>query len=430
MNAVIVQVRPSGDAMYASDMEPWSEFLSGEQGRAPRRSFDPLPFMIEETHKRCMEFHAWFNPYRGVRNIATSVPSEDHVYHRHPEWFVQYGDHQYFDPGIPAVRKFVERVITDVVSRYDIDAVHFDDYYYPYRIEGEVFPDTASFARYGEKYSDDTKDDWRRENINLLVSELFDTINQLKPWVHFGISPFGVWRNKSSDPRGSETQTSQTNHDDLFGDALKWMEQGWLDYIVPQCYQYMGRDIMDYRIVTRWWSDHHHDVNYYIGQGPFRLGNPKNGPQWSEGNEIDRQMQYNDSIPELQGSVFFRSLTFVENPLGVNGSLRLKYYKYPALAPPSHHDLGRVNQILINGIKHTIGRKKVKLRWISHQSDEIRYYVIYQSADQSNAENILAVTSGTSLKIDRDQIDFDPANLHISTVDRYRIESKAVPVSR
>jgi uncharacterized lipoprotein YddW (UPF0748 family) len=249
INAVVVQVRPSADAMYESAFEPWSEFLTGTQGKAPRRNWDPLSFMIEESHERCMEFHAWFNPYRGVRFVETAVVAKEHIYFQHPDWFVQYGDHGYFDPGVPAARKFVERVIADVVTRYDIDGVHFDDYYYPYRIAGEVFPDSASFAKYGGTYPLDQKDDWRRENINMLVRELHDTINALKPWVHFGISPFGVWRNKSNDPRGSDTNTSQTNYDDLFGDAVKWMEEGWLDYIVPQCYQYLGRDIMDYRVV-------------------------------------------------------------------------------------------------------------------------------------------------------------------------------------
>jgi uncharacterized lipoprotein YddW (UPF0748 family) len=162
MNAVVVQVRPSGDALFLSEYEPWSEFLTGLQGKAPGRSFDPLKFMVQEAHKRCIEFHAWFNPYRGIRNYKEASISPDHIYYQHPEWFVEYGAHLYFDPGMVPARKFVEKVIADVVSRYDIDAVHFDDYYYPYRIEGKVFPDSVSFELYHGAFSEDQRDDWRR----------------------------------------------------------------------------------------------------------------------------------------------------------------------------------------------------------------------------------------------------------------------------
>lgn len=430
MNAVIVQIRPSGDALYPSPYEPWSEFLTGVQGKRPGSSFDPLAFMIRETHRRCMEFHAWFNPYRGVRNFASAKLASEHVYHQHPEWFVQYGDHLYFDPGVVAARKFVEKVIADVVRRYDIDAVHFDDYYYPYRIEGQEFPDSLSFARYGGAFPPERKDDWRRENINLLVSELSDTINQLKPWVHFGISPFGVWRNKSRDARGSDTHTLQTNYDDLFGDALAWLRNGWLDYIVPQCYQFMGRPIMDYRIVTRWWNDHHFGVNYYIGQGPFRLGSDSRGARWTEGNEIDRQMQFNDSIPNLLGSVFFRSLTFQDNPHGVNDSLRAKHYRYPALAPPSHHDADRTNDITISRIRYKVRARRIKVSWTADAMEEVRYYVVYRSNLQEHPENILAITATPSFTIDRQTTDVDLEALHISAVDRFRVESRLFPVAR
>jgi len=210
MNAVIVQIRPTGDAFYPSEFEPWSEFLTGQQGVPPSPFFDPLEFMINETHKRSMEFHAWFNPYRAIRNNLDAILSPKHVFFQHPDWFVVYGKDVYFDPGMVPARKFVEKVIADVVTRYDIDAVHFDDYYYPYRLKGIEFPDSLSFSKYGRAYTEENKGDWRRENINLLVKELYDTINHIKPWVHFGISPFGVWRNKSQDPDGSDTQTLQT----------------------------------------------------------------------------------------------------------------------------------------------------------------------------------------------------------------------------
>jgi uncharacterized lipoprotein YddW (UPF0748 family) len=423
MNAVIVQIRPSADALYASELEPWSEFLSGEQGCTPRASFDPLPFMIEEAHRRCMEFHAWFNPYRaGKRQGATGL-SPNHIYFQHPEWFVQYGEDLYFDPGRPGARKFVERVIADVVSRYDIDAVHFDDHYYPYRIEGVEFPDSVSFALHKGDFSEAQRDDWRRENINLLVRELYDTINQIKPWVHFGISPFGVWRNIDRDPEGSQTHTLQTNYDDLFGDALTWLRSGWLDYILPQCYQYMGRPIMDYRVVTRWWNEHHYGTNFYIGQGAFRLGTNDRGARWTEGNEIDRQLYFNDSIPDLLGSAYFRSQTFLDNPLGVSDTLKNKFYQYPALAPFSHHDAERSCEVSVIDFELKETKKKLKLSWQADLPDQVRYYVIYRSSDTSKAENILALTTDTRLKLKKKEIGPGPYRLQVTAVDLFRQES-------
>ena len=197
MNAVIVQVRPCADAYYNSPYEPWSKWLTGEIGKYPAPYYDPLEFMIREAHNRGLEFHAWFNPYRALVNIDVGIDSSSLVF-KNPEWFVTYGKNMYFDPGLPEARKHTVNVIMDVVNRYDVDGVHFDDYFYPYRIAKTEFPDSASF----EKYKGDfvSKDDWRRNNVDLLIKKLNDSINQVKPHVQFGISPFGVWRNKSVDP--------------------------------------------------------------------------------------------------------------------------------------------------------------------------------------------------------------------------------------
>lgn len=427
MNAVIVQVRPIADAFYPSEYEPWSEFLTGEQGKPPAASFDPLEFMIDEAHKRAMEFHAWFNPYRAARINPEIVLSPDHIYYQHRDWFVEYGKDLYFDPGIVPARKFVEKVIADVVTRYDIDAVHFDDYYYPYRLEGIAFPDSLSFSKYPRAFTQETKEDWRRDNINLLVHELYDTINYIKPWVHFGISTFGVWRNKSRDPDGSDTHTLQTNYDDLYGDALKWLRNGWQDYILPQCYQYMGRPIMDYRIVSQWWSEHNYGTNYYIGQGPFRLGNADRGERWTEGNEITRQLRYNDSIPNLLGSAYFRSQTFMDNPLGINDSLKSVFYKYPAIAPASHHDFSRTFDVNINTVIKKFSKKKIVLNWDVDRPKQVRYYVIYRSGNIDDPENIIAVTTESSISLKKRLLTMEPDDLMITAFDKYRIES--IPVS-
>lgn len=421
MNAVIVQIRPTADAFYPSDYEPWSEYLTGEQGKAPPWSFDPLEFMIEEAHNRAMEFHAWFNPYRAGGKEDMEF-SPDHVIHEHPEWFVRYGKDTYFDPGMVPARKFVEVVIADVVDRYDIDAVHFDDHYYPYTLSGIDFPDSLSFKKYGQSFSPENKDEWRRENINLLVRELYDTINEIKPWVHFGISPFGVWRNKSDDPEGSDTHTRQTNYDNLYGDSRKWVRNGWLDYILPQCYQYMGRPIMDYREVTRWWGENHEKVNFYIGQGPFRLGNPDRGIPWTQGNEVVRQLYYNDSVPGLMGTSYFRSSTFMENPVGINDSLKQIFYKYPALPPISHHDRDRENTANIQIDKVKIRWRKVVIEAESDKPDETRYFVVYRSGKIGNPEQMVSISPEGKIVLKKKDLG-DAGSVFITTIDRYRNES-------
>lgn len=428
MNVVIVQVRPAGDAMYHSSLEPWSFYLTGKQGEPPADQFDPLVFMIEETHARCMEFHAWFNPFRAVPNIESAQISPDHIFHKHPEWFVQYGPHLYFNPGIDSVRSFTIDVIMDVVRRYDIDAVHFDDYYYPYRIDGEEYPDQESFMRHGGAFYPHRKDDWRRNNINDFVRKLNDSINVTKPWVHFGISPFGVWRNKSQDERGSETQTLQNNYDDLYGDALKWVEEAWLDYILPQCYQYLGRDIMDYRIVTKWWNEHHGSVNYYIGQGPFRLGNPERGKPWTVGNEIDRQLDFNRQISDLEGSAYFRSLTFADNPLGINEILKLKHYRYPALTPVSHADKMHVNSEKIIDVSCENSNTEYHISWEVEAPEKILWYVVYLSENVQDVKQMIQLTRSNSIRIKSKLLEQGVSSVYITSIDRYRVESKPVRI--
>ena len=211
INAVIFQVRPEADAFYRSRLEPWSRFLTGTQGVAPDDpDFDPLAFIIKECHKRGMELHAWLNPYR----IKTHVDNElapEHIYWEHPERFVQYGTQLFFDPGLPENRTFICEVVRDIVTRYDVDAIHMDDYFYPYPIAGQSFPDDESFKRYAasQGFTPSQRGDWRRDNVNRLIQQLKLTIASIKPWVRFGISPFGIYRNRSSDPDGSETNGLQ-----------------------------------------------------------------------------------------------------------------------------------------------------------------------------------------------------------------------------
>jgi len=328
MNAVVVQIRPAGDAFYPSSLEPWSEFLTGKQGKAPVPYYDPLEFMIQETHIRGLEFHAWMNPYRAVFNMKTSSVAPTHLTRLHPEWFLVYGGKKYFNPALPEVKQHTARVVKDIVSRYDIDAIHMDDYFYPYRIEGKEFPDQESYQLYGNGMN---KDNWRRSNVDSIIKLLYQTIRAANPRVKFGISPFGIWRNKSQDPMGSDTKGGQTNYDDLYADILLWLEKGWIDYVVPQLYWERGHKLADYDVLLDWWNQHSYGKQLFIGHGFYRAGT---NTAWRNPTEIPKQLELLRKYPTTQGSVYFNSKVFEKNPNGWNDSLKNNYYYYPALVPP------------------------------------------------------------------------------------------------
>ncbi|HRD57318.1 MAG TPA: family 10 glycosylhydrolase [Ferruginibacter sp.] len=327
MNALIVQIRPATDAFYPSPYEPWSQWLTGKQGQPPVPYYDPLQFMIEETHKRGMEFHAWMNPYRAVFNINNSFIAPSHVTNIHPEWFVTYGDKKYFDPGNKDAQKYVTAVVRDVVSRYKIDAIHFDDYFYPYRIEGKEFPDWNSFNKYGKGMS---KDDWRRSNTDSIIVMLSRAIKEENKNCQFGISPFGVWRNADKDSKGSLTKAGQTNYDDLYADILLWLRKGWIDYVAPQLYWEIGHKLADFETLINWWNDNTFGKNCYIGLGIYRANS---NAAWKDKTQLPRQIEMLRSKPNINGMMFFSSKTFNNNPHGWNDSLRLNYFKEPAPAP-------------------------------------------------------------------------------------------------
>lgn len=329
MNAIIMQVRPAADAFYPSQYEPWSQWLTGVQGKPPAPYYDPLQFMIEETHKRGMEFHAWCNPYRADFKIGQSSISATHITRIHPEWFLTYGDKKYFDPANKKAQEFVVKVIRDIVSRYDIDALHMDDYFYPYRIAGKEFPDEASYKRSGTTLS---KDDWRRSNVDTIIRALSIAIKKEKPWVKFGISPFSVWRNNDKDPDGSDSKAGQTNYDDLYADIVLWLKKGWIDYVAPQLYLEIGHDKIAYEKLLDWWSKHTYGRHLYIGHGIYRAG--EKIPAWKNPNELPNQIKLLRQYPNVQGSIYFSSKSFDTNPNGWNDSLKNNYYKEPALIPP------------------------------------------------------------------------------------------------
>ncbi|WP_321335379.1 family 10 glycosylhydrolase [uncultured Bacteroides sp.] len=328
INAIIFQVRPEADALYASRLEPWSRFLTGVQGQAPDSYWDPMQFMIEECHKRGMEFHAWINPYR-VKTTLKSQLASSHVYNIHPEWFLKYGDQLFFDPALPESRRHICMVITDILTRYDVDAIHMDDYFYPYPIKGQDFPDSVSFARYGGGF--DNKADWRRSNVNLLIKKIHETVRELKPWVKFGVSPFGVYRNQSSDPLGSKTQALQ-DYDDLYADVLLWAREGWIDYNIPQLYWEIGHPRADYETLVDWWAHNSCNRPLFIGQSVMNTVQ-KADPQNPAINQLPRKMALQRAYQTIGGSCQWPASAVVENVGSYRDALVQEYNKYPALVP-------------------------------------------------------------------------------------------------
>lgn len=328
INAIIFQVRPEADALYASRLEPWSRFLTGVQGKAPEPYWDPMQFMIDECHKRGMEFHAWINPYRTKTTLKSEL-APNHVYNIHPEWFVTYGDQLYFDPALPESRRHICMVVSDIVSRYDVDAIHMDDYFYPYPIKGKDFPDDASFARFGGGFSN--KGDWRRSNVNVLIKKLHETIREIKPWVKFGVSPFGIYRNESSDPLGSKTKGLQ-NYDDLYADVLLWAREGWIDYNIPQIYWHIGHPVADYETLVKWWARNTENRPLFIGQSVMNTvqnADPKNPSI----NQLPRKMALQRAYQTIGGSCQWPASAVVENVGKYRDALIAEYHKYPALPP-------------------------------------------------------------------------------------------------
>lgn len=424
MNALIVQVRPAADAFYNSDLEPWSEYLMGEQGKAPTPTYDPLKFMIEETHKRCMEFHAWFNPYRVVVDSKNKNLSENHICNKHPEWLLKYGNREYFDPGIPAARDFTVKVIKDVVKRYDVDAIHFDDYFYPYKIWKKEFPDTASFAKYKGEYTKETKDDWRRNNVNTIIKMLNDTIKSVKPYVKFGISPFGVWRNKDKDPKGSATKAGQTNYDDLYADVLLWLKEGWIDYILPQVYWHIGKKVADYKIITDWWCNNHFNKHLYIGHGVYRMDKKSKTKAWRKKDEIIKQIELNREKPEILGSAYFSSKTFFKNPRKINKRLKKRVYKYAALVPPMP-ELDDKAPDSPEGIKVKTESGKKVISW--NKQNDAWYYVVYKlkKGEEPSAKNIIGVVKNNKIDIaKRSWLFRKKYTIKVAALDRLHNQSK------
>ncbi|WP_190823004.1 glycoside hydrolase family 10 protein [Saccharopolyspora pogona] len=306
LNAVFVQVRPTADAFWPSPLEPWSHWLTGRQGQDP--GYDPLRFVIDETHKRGLQFHAWFNPYRISMTDDPQALVPEHPARKHPEWTFAYGGKLYYDPGVPQARAFVTDAIMNAVENYDVDGVHLDDYFYPYPVEGQKIPDERTFAEHGKDFADIA--DWRRHNVDQLVSGLDARVHQAKPDAAFGVSPFGIWRNAASDPAGSDTKGLES-YSAIYADTRKWVREGWVDYIAPQVYWQIGHPAADYAALIPWWSKtvSGTGVDLYIGQAAYLVGNEG----WTDPGELSAHLSLNSRHRGVRGDIYFSAKSLTTN---------------------------------------------------------------------------------------------------------------------
>ncbi len=424
INALIFQVRPTADALYPSSLEPWSKYLTGTQGQAPDGNFDPMAFMIKECHKRNIEFHAWLNPYR-VTAAESDVLHDSHIYHQHPEWFIKYGKQIYFDPGLPESKNFICKVVKDIVSRYDVDAIHMDDYFYPYPIDKKEFPDDNSFFLYARSqgFTMKQRGDWRRNNVNTLIEQIKHTIVSTKPWVRFGISPFGIYRNKKNTPDGSGSETNGLqNYDDLYADIKLWVEKGWIDYNVPQIYWEIGNKAADYKTLIKWWSLNNYGAHLYIGQDVART---------MKFDQLSRKMKLERTLPAVYGNCFWPAYDLLKNTGGIDDSLRTNYQRYPALIPAylHMHDKSPKN---VKSLKVEWTKDGYKLHW--RRNGDIRnpeaaqYYVIYKFQDKEkvNLEDpskIVKITRDTEILLPY-QDGKTKVKYVVTSVDRFHNETK------
>ncbi|WP_432115837.1 glycoside hydrolase family 10 protein [Streptomyces sp. S1] len=324
LNAVVLQVRPTADALWPSPYEPWAECLTGVQGRDP--GWDPLGTAVAEAHARDLQLHAWFNPYRVANHTDPTRLVASHPARRHPEWVLPYGGKLYYDPGLPEVRRFVQDAMLDAVRRYDVDAVHWDDYFYPYPVAGQAFADDGTYARHGGDFPD--KASWRRHNTDLLVSEMSARIKAVKPEVAFGVSPFGVWRNAATDPEGSDTAAGVQTYDDLYADTRKWVREGWLDHIVPQLYWNIGLSAADYAELLPWWDEtvRGTGVGLYVGEALHKAGDPAQPAAWQDPGELSRHLELAKGYAGVGGHCFFSAKEVARDRIGAMARVVADHY--------------------------------------------------------------------------------------------------------
>lgn len=420
INAVFFQIRTECDALYDSKLEPWSYYLTGTQGKAPYPYYDPLEYAVAEAHRLGMELHAWFNPYRASRPNGGYKAAMNHVTNTHPEWLLDFKGYKMLNPALPEVKRFVLEIVSDVLHRYDVDGIHFDDYFYPYepKISNE---DSLDFIKY--KGSFQNIDDWRRNNINSLMASIYDSVKAIKPYVKFGISPFGIVENKYAGTSGFNS------YDVLYCDPLTWLKDKTVDYITPQLYWEIGHTKADYARLLPWWSSVSKDRHLYIGlfSGKFAARDYKGGTS----TVIYDQMKMNNSDKGVLGEVFFSSKSISKNFSGLADSLKNKYYRLPALTPPMPWK-GTAAPAKPEGLSVLRDSLGAVIKWEDPNSDTKPYrYVVYRFRqgsvpDFSNPENILFISPENTIHQYRDSNASDGVYFYaVSSLDRLNNESPA-----
>jgi uncharacterized lipoprotein YddW (UPF0748 family) len=410
LNALILQIRPNGDALYASEIEPWSGWLTGTQGKAPNPYYDPLEFAIAESHKRNIELHAWFNPYRAKMGGEKYPYGPNHMAAQYPQYAYQYGDLIWMDPGAKPVQDRVYNVIMDVVRRYDVDGIHLDDYFYPYPKEGIQFPDSQTYNAYRQAGGTLSLSDWRRQNVNQVIERIWKGIKTEKPSVKFGISPFGIYR-----PGKAPGIVGMDQYEAIYADVKLWLEKGWVDYLAPQLYWRIDPPQQSYPVLLQWWSDHNPFRRHiYAGNYLSKL----DGSSWPI-SEFERQVEISRAGADKLslGNIFFSMKVFKENRLGVNDRFRSQLYTTPALAPtmpwldatPPQSPTG----VSLNGRN---------LTWNRDSSNEVRSWTLYQQVGNNWQLKQIFNAQTTSANL-------APGTYALCAADRLANESAGVVVS-
>lgn len=430
INAIMFQVRGEADALYASPYEPWSRFLTGKQGTAPNPYWDPLAWMVTECHKRGMELHAWINPFR-AKTKTTHELSTQHPYVQHPERFFEYDGLYIFDPGMEVNRSYICKIASDIVRRYDVDGLHIDDYFYPYPVAGLPIPDQQTYETHRNGINN--IDDWRRYNVNVFIKQLHDSIRSVKPWVKFGVSPFGIYHNDKpgSNIPGSKTNGLQ-NYDNLYADVLYWINQGWVDYNIPQLYWEIGHKTADYETLIKWWSRYAGARPLYIGQDVERTVRAAdlNRPNT---NQMQAKISLQRSLRGVQGSCLWYSAAVVRNEGNYATALQKVYNAHPALQP--------LYPFIDN--KAPGKPRKLKALWMpngyylfwtapkaSDEMDKARSYAIYrfrkgEKMNLQSADHLVAITPNTCYQLPYVS-GADKYVYVVTALDRLQNESKAV----
>jgi len=433
-NAVIGQVRPAADAFYESSLEPWSAWLTGRQGEAPRPYYDPLAFMIEECHRRGIEFHAWINPYRAVHHVSGANVCAQHITKRKPEWFFTYDGSQYFDPGNPEARQFIIKVIADIVSRYDVDGIHFDDYFYPYpNVKNPFTQDHATYYKYKGKFT--YIDDWRRNNVNTLIREVSENVHSINPRIKFGISPYAIWREKSVSADGSDSRVGQSCYDHLYADVRLWLQKGWIDYVAPQLYQHTKFEPAPFKKIALWWEANCFGRNLYISHASYRYMLEENS-SWNDKNEMYEQLRFVRQRQTIQGSVYYSYSKLIKNKGNFFNALQDDFYRTPALQPtmPWLDSVPPLPPLQLYVQEHALGNK---LSWLTPKpanDGEVPFqYVVYafpanQRPDFGNPNYILAILSASQTAyihvFRRNYEGENPYQYFVTSLDRLHNESQ------